>query len=242
MVRGLRILVLLIFLLDFAAYSQETRNPSLRKSSRNKSMRAPAVSKDKARIICPIFENSEYPYQGLGIKVGDPVALTYKFYPNKHWSFAVDAGKAASGLYSKYYRRVFHDYVPDTLQGEETINYLTHVANADWLIEGKFLYQWSLNKISPGVQIYAGLGWQWRRTGLKYTYSYVDGDPNFDLSETGTFEARRFTYGPTAILGFEYSYFSLPLSAFIEIEGFMDTFIDPGYKRFQGGVGLRYVF
>jgi hypothetical protein len=242
MVRGLRILVLLIFLLDIAAFSQETRNPSLRKSSRNKSMRAPSVSKDKARIICPIFENSEYPYQGLCIKVGDPVALTYKFYPNKNWSFAVDAGKAASGLYSKYYRRVFHDYVPDTLQGEETINYLTHIATADWLIEGKFLYQWNLDKISPGVQIYAGLGWQWRRTSLRYTYTYVDGDPNFDQSETGTFEARRFTYGPTAILGFEYSYFSLPLSAFIEIEGFMDTFIDPGYKRFQGGVGLRYVF
>jgi hypothetical protein len=239
MVRRMRILVLLIFLLDITAYSQETRNPSLKKSSRTKSMRAPSVSKDKARIICPIFQNSEYPYQGLGIKVGDPVALTYKFYPNKHWSFAVDAGKAASGLYSKYYRKIFTDYVPDTLQGEESIKYLSHIANADWLVEGKFLYQRNLEKISPGLQVYAGLGWQWRQTKLEYTYIFEDGA--FE-NELGNFNVQRFTHGPTGVLGIEYSYFSLPLSAFIEIEGFMDAFLDPGYKRFQGGVGLRYVF
>jgi len=44
------------------------------------------------------------------------------------------------------------------------------------------------------------------------------------------------------VLGFEYSYFSLPISAFIEIEWFTDVLLDPGYQRFQGGVGLRYVF
>jgi hypothetical protein len=45
-----------------------------------------------------------------------------------------------------------------------------------------------------------------------------------------------------AVVGFEYSYFTLPISAFIEIEGFSDALLDPGYKRFQGGVGLRYIF
>jgi hypothetical protein len=239
MVAGMRILFVLVFLLEITAYSQETRNHKLKKSTKNRSMRAPSVSRDKARIICPIFENSEYPYQGLGLKMGDPVALTYKFYPNKNWSFALDAGKAASGLYSKYYRKIFTEYLPDTLQGEESIKYLSHLATADWLVEAKVLHQWSIAKISPGLQIYAGLGWQWRATNLKYDYIYEDGA--FE-NELGKFNVHRFTYGPTAILGFEYSYFSLPLSAFIEVEGFMDALLDPGYKRFQGGVGLRYVF
>jgi hypothetical protein len=211
----------------------------LKKSSLSGKFRVPSVSKGKALIMCPIFHASKYPYQGIGLKFGDPFALSYKFYPNKNWAFAADAGKVASGLYNKYYRSVFKGYLPDSLSGEQTITYLTHKANTDWLLETKFLYQWDAEKISKGLQLYAGLGWQWRATSLTYDYLFEDG---FFDNKFGKFTERRFTYGPVVILGFEYSYFSLPISAFIEIEGYMDALIDPGYKRFQGGVGLRYVF
>jgi hypothetical protein len=239
MVRGLRLLFLLLFLFSVAAHAQERKNPTLKKSAKNRAMRSPSVSKYKARTICPIFENSTYPYQGIGIKMGDPVALTYKFYPNEHWAFAIDAGKAASGLYSKYYRKVFNEYVPDTLSDGASLKYLTHDALADLLVEVKFLYQWNMEKVSPGLQLYAGLGWQWRNTKLDYAYIWEDGPFENSL---GHFNVQRFTYGPVGVVGFEYSYFTLPLSAFIEIEGYMDALLDPGYKRFQGGVGLRYVF
>jgi hypothetical protein len=239
MLLGMRLLFLLTFLLGCTAQAQQMRHTTLKKSSKNRSYRSPTVSRGKARIICPIFENSEYPYQGLGLKMGDPVALTYKFYPSEKWGFALDAGKAASGLYSKYYRKVFNEYLPNTLQGEESIKYLTHNATADWLVEVKFVRQWNMEKISPGLQFYAGLGWQWRNTKLDYAYIYEDGA--FE-NKLGHFGVKRFTYGPVAVVGFEYSYFSLPLSAFIEVEGFMDALLDPGYKRFQGGVGLRYIF
>ncbi|MEK6782918.1 MAG: hypothetical protein AABY93_14565 [Bacteroidota bacterium] len=211
----------------------------VKKSALSGKFQVPNVTKGKARIMCPIFHESKYPYQGIGLKFGDPFALTYKFYPNKNWAFSADAGKVASGLYNKYYRSVFKGYLPDTLTGEQTISYLTHKANTDWLIEAKFLYQWDAEKISEGLQLYAGLGWQWRATSLTYDYLYEDG---FFESKFGKFTEKRFTYGPVVIVGFEYSYFSLPISAFIEIEWFTDALIDPGYKRFQGGVGLRYVF
>jgi hypothetical protein len=203
----------------------------------------PNVSKGKALVMCPIFHASKYPYQGIGLKFGDPFALTYKFYPNKNWSFAADLGKAASGLYSKYYRSIFSEYTPDTLSEGASLNYLTHKANSDWLLEAKFLYQWDAGKISKGLQLYAGLGWQWRATSLTYDYNY-DAELNNgeSVSKFGKFTERRFTYGPVVIVGFEYSYFSLPISAFIEMEGYTDVLIDPGYKRFQGGMGLRYVF
>lgn len=203
----------------------------------------PNVSKGKARIMCPIFHESRYPYQGIGLKFGDPFALSYKFYPNKNWSFAADAGKASSGLYSKYYRSVFNEYKPDTLSKGSSLEYLTHKANSDWLLEAKFLYQWDAEKVSKGLQLYAGLGWQWRATSLTYDYTYSTELPGGVVeNKFGKFTKRRVTYGPVVILGFEYSYFSLPISAFIEIEGYTDVLIDPGYKRFQGGVGLRYVF
>ncbi len=212
------------------------------KSSKSSRFHVPKMSRGKALIMCPIFVESKYPYQGLGLKLGDPFALTYKYYPSKHWAFAADAGKAASGLYNRYYRSVFGNYLPgkDSLNNGKTIKYLAHTALNDWFIEAKFLYQWDAEKIAQGLQFYTGLGWQWRNTHLQYDYLYED-DVNIE-SKFGKLNANRFTYGPVAIVGFEYSYFTLPISAFIEIEWFTDALLDPGYQRFQGGVGLRYIF
>ena len=87
-----------------------------------------------------------------------------------------------------------------------------------------------------------GLGWQLRSTAIEYDYLYEDGLIVNIESRFDKFTRTRFTQGPVAVTGFEYSYFTLPISAFIEIEWFTDTLLDPGYQRFQGGVGLRYVF
>lgn len=216
----------------------------VRKSVRSAKFKVPQVSRSKMRIMCPIFETSQYPYQGIGVKMGDPFALTYKFYPNKNWAFTADAGKAASGLYNKYYRGLFDGYLPDSLSEGQTLTYLAHKAKVDWFIQAKFLYQWDISKVSEGLQLYAGLGWQWRSSTLTFDYAYREVDTNGSEidSSFGKFDRNRFTYGPVAVLGFEYSYFTLPISAFIEIEWFTDTLLDPGYQRFQGGVGLRYVF
>lgn len=231
--RQFLILLVLFLFAGFSARAQVTKSP---RSSR---YNVPNVTRSKALIMCPIFVQSQYPYQGIGFKIGDPFALTYKFYPNKKWAFAADFGKAASGLYNKYYRGVFANYLPDTLTGTESVKYLAHKATTDWFMETKFLYQWDAEKLSKGLQLYVGLGWQWRQTSLTYDYLYEDG---LFENKFGKFTEKRFTYGPVGILGFEYSYFSLPVSAFIEIEWFTDVLLDPGYKRFQGGVGLRYVF
>lgn len=224
----------------------------VRKSVRSAGYGMPKVSRSKAIIMCPIFEESKYPYQGIGIKVGDPLALTYKFYPSKHWAFAVDGGKAASGLYNKYYRGLFEnlkedaiadvlkkDLLIDTVGNEQAARYLTHTISGDWFLEAKFLYQWDAEKISKGLQLYVGAGWQWRNTSINFEYLYENG--RFE-SKNGRISENRFTYGPVVLLGFEYSYFTLPVSAFIEVEMFTDAFVDPGYQRFQGGVGLRYIF
>jgi hypothetical protein len=213
-----------------------------RKSVRSTGYKVHQVSRSHARIMCPIFAESQYPYQSIGVKMGDPFAVTYKYYPSKHWAFAADAGRAASGLYNKYYRGLFKTYLPDTLTGEQSIQYLAHRAPKDLFVEAKFLYQWNADKISKGLQFYVGAGWQWRNSGLEYDYSFSESnDPGSDGS-FGSFPQKRFTYGPTILTGLEYSYFSIPLSAFIEIEWFTDVLLDPGYQRFQGGLGLRYVF
>ncbi|MCI0750975.1 MAG: hypothetical protein L0Y35_03995 [Flammeovirgaceae bacterium] len=196
------------------------------------------VSRSKAQIVCPVFQDSGFPYQGIGLKLGDPFALTYKFYFNKKFSVALDGGKAASGLYNSYYRSIFREGFKN-----DSLEYLTHKANSDWVVEGKALYSFSADKISPGLKVYVGAGWQWKQSAIKYEYLNTndgDGDPDTGNLERSVYN--RSTMGPLGVLGIEYSYFKMPISAFMELEFYTDVVKDPGYRRLQGGVGLRYVF
>ena len=204
---------------------------------------APARFKGaKAKTVCPIFESSKYPYQGLGIKLGDPFAITYKYYFNKTFAIAVDVGKASSGLYNRYFREKFDEYVVrDTFATTDaSIEYYTHKVVADLIGEVKLLYHIDASKIAAGLQVYAGAGWEWKHTKLQYDYTYKESvnDPD----KFGRFERSRFTMGPQAVIGIEYAHFKIPVSAFMELEYFSDVLADPGWSRVEGGVGLRYIF
>ncbi len=203
----------------------------------------PKVRREKARIICPVFDNSKYPFHGLGIKLGDPFAITYKYYPNKHIALAIDAGKAASGLYNHYFREKFNSYISnDSIpSGESPLVYLAHRVKSDFIGEIKVLYHLDAKKISEGLRGYAGIGWEWKRTALRY--DYLDSAANGKTEDPfGSFDRTRVTMGPQLVLGIEYTYFRIPISAFMEGEYFTDVQADPGWSRFEGGVGLRYLF
>lgn len=220
---------------------------SVRKSHYSRSHQSPKVRGYKAKIICPIFESSEYPYHGIGFKFGDPFALTYKYYANKNFSVAVDFGKASSGLYNRYFREKFAVYAAnfaDTLSDNSSLSYSSHQVKSDLIWEVKLLYHFKADKISPGLQGYIGGGWEWKNTQLKYGYFYNQTTPNGGelINQFKVFQQQRFTMGPQLVLGIEYAYFQLPISAFMEIEYFTDIQADPGWQRFEGGVGLRYVF
>ena len=190
--------------------------------------------------MCPIMEASEYPLHGFGIKLGDPAAFTYKFYANKKLSLAIDAGKSASALYSRYHRQKFDEYTqPDTLSEFQRVTYLTHRATRDLFIEAKLLYGFDASVIANGLQVYVGGGWQWRNTNI--TYEYLKEDGAFD-NQIRPLNISRITGGPAFTLGIEYSYFDMPISAFMEMQVYFDALIDPGWSRFQGGVGIRYIF
>jgi hypothetical protein len=236
------LLVALIVLIGFeCVHAQRSRQVT---RSRNH-FSIPKVRGNKAKIICPAFDNNKYPFHGLGFKLGDPFAVTYKFYPNKRLSFAVDLGKAASGLYNRYFREKFNFYVmEDTFpSNESSLTYLTHRVRSDLIGEIKLLYHVDAKKISEGLQGYAGIGWEWKRTQLKYDYQYnqANNDPPLE-NPFGSFDRNRVTMGPQIVLGIEYAYFSIPISAFMEVEYFTDIQADPGWQRFEGGAGLRYIF
>ncbi len=197
------------------------------------------MSRQKTLVVCPIFENSEYPYHGIGVKVGDPVMVTYKFYASEKFAIALDAGSAASGLYTKHHRENFDQNLPDDLTSLESITYVRHEILNEYVLEAKVLYQTKAEKIFPGLQSYIGGGWQFRKTGIRYDYFY---EVLVRDRESGEFDSDEATHGPVVTAGLEYAYFKLPVSAFIETTLYTDVAANPGWTRFQGGVGIRYIF
>lgn len=223
----------LCLLLTVCVHAQRSKGGGRSTYTKSANNRPPIrMSRSKARVVCPIFEDTGFPYHGIGIKVGDPFALTYKFYANKHFAVAADFGRSASGLYSKYYSELFHEFQP------ASADYYSHKVKADWVGEVKFLYQVAIEDVSPGLQLYAGLGWEVRSLKIQYDYfAEEDGLPkNFQTVND------RLTQGAQGVFGIEYSYFKLPISAFMELEYYYDVVKDPGWTKIQGGVGLRYVF
>lgn len=205
--------------------------------------KSPKVRGQKAKIVCPVFETTGYPYHGLGVKLGDPAALTYKYYPNGKFSVAADFGKASSGLYNRYFREKFLEYAAmgDTLSDNSSLTYSFHRLKADWVADLKFLYHVEASALSEGIQLYTGLGWEWKYSRIAYDFHYNRAGINA-VREPRQTERTRSTMGPQVVMGLEYSNFKLPVSAFMEVEYFLDVKADPGWKKFEGGVGLRYIF
>ncbi|MCA6078654.1 hypothetical protein [Fulvivirga sedimenti] len=205
--------------------------------SRYKKQKAP---KSSPTLQCPLFEKGKYPYQSIGAKLGDPFAVTYKIYPYRNFALAIDAGSPSSGLYDSYNKGNFVEYLQyDTLGEGEAIAYIDHEVLSDWMVEAKIVYHLSLAKAVKGLSLYGGGGWQYRTTEIQYDYMLFFG---LNDDETGNFVVNRTYSGPVGAIGIEYSYFKIPMAAFVEVEVFRDLKQDPGWTRLQGGVGLRYVF
>lgn len=240
--RAVKFLLAVFFtLLVFESFAQRTINSKSNVTRLRLNRNAPKVNGVKAKIICPVFEGSKYPYQGMGIKLGDPFAITYKFYMSKKFAFGLDFGKPASGLYNRYFRGKFPQYAEaDTIASQEDgVRYLTHKIKRDLVGEFKFLYHIDVKKVSPGLVAYFGAGWQWKNTKIQYDYLFNN---NASENQVGHLYRTRLTMGPQILVGIEYAYFQIPISAFIEGEFYADIQADPGWNRFEGGVGLRYIF
>ena len=220
----------------FSAYSQRRYNKSLNQTyGVQKHRPAKFRTNKKAAVICPTFVASEYPYQGIGIKLGDPFALTYKLYATEMFAVSIDGGLSAHGLYKERYTDLF-----STIPGSDTLSYINHEVKQDTHLSAKLsIYNFG-PKISDKLDYYVSLGWQFRYVRILYGYNET---VSLTEEKFGTSTHTLDYNGPEVGLGVEYSYFSLPLSAFVEINGMYDmTHPDPTSIRLQGGIGLRYIF
>ena len=222
----------------FPAFSQKRFKKSLNETYKTQKHK-PAKFKNnkKMAVICPIFIPSEYPYQGIGFKAGDPFALTYKLYATKWLAFSFDAGIGAYGLYKDRYADLFYT-LPEP-QSDTTLTYFNHQVEKDTHISAKVSFYGDGPRFLKGLDYYVSLGWQYRYVDILYGY-----DQKISETETefGSFLKRVDYNGPEVGFGLEYAYFDLPISAFMEVNWMLDIVHEPAYIKFQGGIGMRYVF
>jgi hypothetical protein len=219
----------------FSSFSQKRYEKSLNKTYKTqKHQPAKFKNNKKMAVICPIFIPSEYPYQGIGFKAGDPFALTYKLYLTEWFAFSIDGGLGSYGLYKDRYAALFN-----TLPESDTLEYFNHQVEKDTYIAVKVSYYNEGPSFLKGLDYYFSLGWQFRYVDIIYGY-------NQEISQSadifGSFVKQLDYSGPEVGIGVEYSYFNIPVSAFMEINWMYDVVHQPGYLKFQGGVGMRYVF
>jgi hypothetical protein len=230
--QGIQLLFLILMVSQ--AYGQRTTYKG-KKLTPLRSYNDPSQVRAKAGSTVPLFDEAGYPYQGIGIKAGDVVALTFKFYISEHFALVADFGRTISPVYRHYYTDLFELYYPDP---SDTLAYVSHNVEFDWVGELKLLYQVDATSISRGLWFYAGLGWQMRDTRLEYDFITQAPAEPVELRSL----KRHQTQGVTLTAGAEYANFSIPISLFIEAGCFYDMVKDKGWVRLQGGLGMRYVF
>jgi hypothetical protein len=220
--------------LFFNTFSQKRYDKSLTQTRGKKHKPMKFKYNKKMAVICPIFVPSEYPYQGIGFKAGDPFAITYKLYATKWLAFSIDGGIGAYGLYKDRYQELFY-----TLPESDTLDYFNQQVERDTHISAKLSFYGEGPKFLKGLDYYVSLGWQMRYVDILYGYNQ-----EISVTETlfGSFTKSMDYMGPEAGIGLEYSYFNIPMSAFLEVIWMYDIIHQPTFIKFQGGIGLRYVF
>jgi hypothetical protein len=167
----------------------------------------------------------------IGVKVGSPLGVSYKtyFYGRRAIEFVL--GTTPEGWYDSYYRNKFDRY--DEFDG--TV-YDGHVIDYSVAAQGRMLFHYDFPQRIEGFEWYWGVGGQLRVSGAEYRYTLPEDQRTRFTNKSD------FALGGDAIAGIEYVIPDVPLTAFADVNLFMELLDNPFSFRVQGGIGIRYDF
>jgi len=185
--------------------------------------------------LLPFFSFAQE--RGIGIRLGEPLSLTYKDFIEDYLSYEVMIGMAGVNN-SDYYRKDFENNPPAS-----NSFYQSHSASKGVSINARVALNEDITdvfEITQGYLLgYAGAGVQIRTTNVNYSYFQ-----NIASSATQpllTEDRTNFDFGPEAFAGAEYYFDETPISVFAEVGMFLEL-IDRVNIKGQGGIGVRYLF
>ena len=173
--------------------------------------------------------------QGIGLRIGNPLGLTYKRYLPNDRAFEFGIGTAPPGWNKNYYENSFYDLD----QYEDYRSYRSHKVNSTVYFQGRYLFQYNI----PVEGMVGKLDWYWgagallKFAGVQYTYQENDA-PGPDSKDTRT----DIDFGPEGIAGMEYTFDHIPLTLFGEVSVLLEFADRPLTFRAFGAAGARFNF
>lgn len=169
--------------------------------------------------------------QGIGVRVGDPLSLTYKMYGRNSSALEFTIGSTSRNRHSSYYRDSF-----DRIGDFDDFRYSSHNVKYTLAIQARYLLHYAFPANVEGrLDWYWGGGIQIRASSLDYSF--------FDSTDILRSDRRNnFDFGPEGILGVEYELQDLPIVGFSEVSLMAEIVDQPLRLRIFGAVGVRYAF
>jgi hypothetical protein len=171
-------------------------------------------------------------HHGLGFKIGEPMALTYKNYlpNNKALEFVLGTSPKTWDkiYYGNSFENKFKDYDHYRLRVSNIIytqvRYVIHHHINTEGIDGKLDWYW-------------GVGVAYKKAKTKYDYTITGNSPK----EIYVLERTDVDFGPEVIGGLEYTMQNAPISIFTEFSTMLEL-ADRFTARVVGGLGARVNF
>jgi hypothetical protein len=173
---------------------------------------------------------------GIGLRLGEPLSITYKKFLDDN--IAIEGMFGAAGANSaQYYQRSFENNRPSA-----NAFYASHSTSNILSFNLRGAYHEDITddlNIDQGYILgYFGVGAQLRTAQVDYAFTDSSINPNAVFRETRS----NIDFGPEVFGGAEYYFDELPMSVFAELGLFMELLDRFGHLRFQGGIGVRYIF
>lgn len=186
-------------------------------------------------LLLPAFSFAQE--RGIGLRLGEPLSLTYKDFIEDYLSYEVMIGMAGTNS-SDYYRKDFESNPPAS-----NSFYQSHTASKGVSINARVALNEDITdvfEITQGYLLaYGGAGIQIRTTSVNYNYFQ-----NIASSATQPLlreDRTNVDFGPEAFVGAEYYFDDAPISVFAEVGVYLEL-IDRINVKGQGGIGIRYLF
>jgi hypothetical protein len=146
--------------------------------------------------------------QSIGIRLGEPIGVTYKNYVTKSTAFEFILGTASHGWSSGYYEKSFRNR--DSYQG---YRYSSHNVNNVVFFQGRYLmnYPIAVQGVEGKFDWYWGVGAALKLARVNYYYQNEQ-PPHNSYSDQRT----DIDFGPEGIGGVEYKFEDLPITLFVE--------------------------
>lgn len=172
--------------------------------------------------------------QSVGLRVGDPIGVTYKRYTHTNKSVELIFGTAPTSWRRNYHKNSFYEY-----SKYDGFTYRSHKLDNPVYLQARYLLHYDI----PVEGMEGQLQWYWGLGGMlkfgKVEYRYHEGPP---ANNPRTDVRNTLDFGPDGIAGVEYTFEDIALNVFGEVSLLLEIADRPLTFQVFGAVGARFIF